>query len=658
MRTILSLTIVALFGSTTALAQGISYRSLEMWATVQEGPAQIELHWPCDSLATTFRLYKRTLDSYEQFGTEIATLDASACSYVDTDVEVGTVYDYMLLRYGGTTARGVISSGIKVDESSFRGNILVVHDTTLQQDYASEFATFLMDLEGDGWKPILIEVDRNDDVEFVHSLIKDEYLLDPSNTRSVILFGHVPVPYSGTISPDGHGDHNGAWPADVYYADMTGAWTDVTANSTIAADPRNHNVPGDGKFDQNSPPDGSGSHEVPYGMAELEVGRVDFSDLPTFWFTEGQLYHNYLVKDHDYRHGNLVLPDRALMHDNLGVLTVDGQADSGWRSFSTIVGKDSVVVAWYETVFDNPYKWSFGIGYGTYSSANAVINSSTYATNWAQTIFTFLWGSYFGDWDTQNNLMRSALGSGSILTSAWSGRPKWYLQSMAMGRTIGFNAKVAQNRAANSLIYGGEEVGERSVHIALLGDPSLTSEIVAPPSDLMSTTGSNAVFLNWQPSPDTVLGYDVYRKGGSSSEFERINSSLVTDQSYVDGGISNTGEYQYMVRAVKLEVSRTGTYYNRSQGVFDTTQVFVAIDELDNQVMVSVFPNPASLKLNVQVSARKPLGLSCLDATGRVLTSGIWEPEVDVSAFSPGVYFLRIDFEDGSSSTSMFEVQR
>ena len=76
-------------------------------------------------------------------------------------------------------------------------------------------------------------------------------VLSPENkNHSLFLLGHVPVPYSGNINPDGHPDHQGAWPADGYYADMDGTWTDISVNNTVATGTRNDNVPGDGKFDQ------------------------------------------------------------------------------------------------------------------------------------------------------------------------------------------------------------------------------------------------------------------------------------------------------------------------------------------------------------------------------------------------------------------------
>ena len=98
------------------------------------------------------------------------------------------------------------------------------------------------------------------------------YNLDPIYAEAVFLFGHIPVPYSGNIGPDGHSNHIGAWPADVFYADVDGSWTDVSVNNVSASQERNHNVPGDGKFDQS----------VIASDLELMIGRVDFHNMPTF----------------------------------------------------------------------------------------------------------------------------------------------------------------------------------------------------------------------------------------------------------------------------------------------------------------------------------------------------------------------------------------
>ena len=62
-----------------------------------------------------------------------------------------------------------------------------------------------------------------------------------------------------------------------------------------------------------------------------------------------------------------------------------------------------------------------------------------------------------------------------------------------------------------------------------------------------------------------MLGYHVYRAPTAAGPFVRLNSGLVNTTNYTDPVIARCA---YMVRAVKLEVSGSGSYYNASQGIF------------------------------------------------------------------------------------------
>ena len=158
--------------------------------------------------------------------------------------------------------------------------------------WAEGLERFEKDLKGDGWKTVKYNVTRNTLVTAIRALIISEYNLSPLQVKAVVLIGHIPVLYSGNMRPDGHPNHQGAWPADIYYGEMNGTWQDVSVNNTNAASPRNHNVPGDGKFDHTQLP----------SSAELQVGRIDFHDLPAFSETEAELLRKYFDKDHAYRH--------------------------------------------------------------------------------------------------------------------------------------------------------------------------------------------------------------------------------------------------------------------------------------------------------------------------------------------------------------------
>src|SRR5690606_9502073 len=114
------------------------------------------------------------------------------------------------------------------------------------------------------------------------------------------------------------------------------------------------------------------------------------------------------------------------------------------------------------------------------------------------------------DWDTQDNFMRAVLATKDYgLTAAWSGRPHWFLHPMGLGEPIGYTARLVQN---NTGIYQNQiDSSARGTHIALMGDPTLRMHPVAPASAFSGTRNGGVALLTWKASPDTVLGYHVYR---------------------------------------------------------------------------------------------------------------------------------------------------
>src|SRR5207247_2013233 len=161
-------------------------------------------------------------------------------NYTDTSVSLGTAYEYQIAKNAGTyNGYGYIQTGINVPLVDSRGKVVLVVDGTYAANLATELTRLQQDLAGDGWTVLRHDVGRNDSVVSVKILIKADYNADPANVKAVFLFGHVPVPYSGQLNPDGHADHVGAWPADVYYGEMDGTWTDTSVNftQTVNTDP-------------------------------------------------------------------------------------------------------------------------------------------------------------------------------------------------------------------------------------------------------------------------------------------------------------------------------------------------------------------------------------------------------------------------------------
>jgi len=154
------------------------------------------------------------------------------------------------------------------------------------------------------------------------------------------------------------------------------------------------------------------------------------------------------------------------------------------------------------------------------------------------------------------------------LTNAWSGRPHWVFHQMALGETIGYCARVSQN---NNATYFAS-YGARFVSIGLMGDPTLRNDMIAPASKLSLSNDGYNVNLTWEGSPENVLGYNIYRKAQSDEDFVRVNDELVYVSSFTDTCVSVEGDIAYMVRAVNLQVTPSGSYYNMSQGVMETIQ--------------------------------------------------------------------------------------
>ncbi|HWQ93717.1 MAG TPA: fibronectin type III domain-containing protein, partial [Clostridia bacterium] len=246
--------------------------AVQVSAEVQSTPPKITLRWPADTLGTpeTYTVYRKT-----PLATNWSTktvLHGNATEYVDTAVQTGRLYEYQIIKKGPQyTGYGYIASGIELPPTEYRGKLLLVVDRTYARELAMELSRLQQDLAGDGWTVVRLDVNRDDSPVAVKSRIKAEYDADPGNVKSVFLFGRVPVPYSGNVVPDGHNpDHQGAWPADGYYGDMDGLWTDNSVEITCATDVRNRNVPGDGKFDPSAFP----------SAIELMVGRVDLANMP------------------------------------------------------------------------------------------------------------------------------------------------------------------------------------------------------------------------------------------------------------------------------------------------------------------------------------------------------------------------------------------
>jgi hypothetical protein len=534
--------------------------TVQLSATVQLSPPQILLSWPQDTNGpVSYTVYRKAkADTSWGPGT---LLPGTATNYTDTNVAVGSNYEYGVVKvvtwpvaYNGY---GYIFSGIESPLVEDRGRLDPIVTNTCAAPLTNELALLQSDLAGDGWTVIRHDVDTNDSPADVRNLIIADYHTYP-NVQAVFLFGHVPILHSGNLNYDGH--ESRPMPADAYYGDIDGDW--------------------------------SGSPDYLPSDVELMVGRVDMFNMvgtyaPVPWPSEIELLRNYLRKDHLWRQGLLPVSRLALMGDRRGGEGGLATAASGYRTFQPLLGPGSVVeagaddgdppnVRWGPMLGAGRYMWAYGNGAGSPDGISSLGTNGLYSELMSEdvvgqdqsAVFVMLFGSWFGNWDDTDDFMRAFLASPTLgLACCMSGVPHWFLHHMGLGETIGYSTRLTMN---NSTLYQNQtNLFPRAIYIALMGDPTLRMDPVLPPGTLTGFAGGGGVNLSWPASPDTVLGYYVYRSDSPAGPYQRLTPSLVTATQFTDTSMTPTS-HVYMVRALKLQTTPSGTYTNASQGVFIT----------------------------------------------------------------------------------------
>lgn len=628
----------------TRAQNAIDY-SYQLTATTQVSPPQIKVNWKKIAGVNSYEVYKKTKGA-TSFGSPIATLTATDSFYVDNSVTVDSTYEYQV--FGGPNASGYIYASVKAAPVHYRGGILLLVDSTFSDSCRNEIERLKRDLRGDGWKVLSKSFLRTETAANIKSYITSTYNSD-NTLRSIFILGHIAVPYSGNLNPDAHPDHQGAWPADVFYADMNGTWSDNTVNNTVASRTQNDNIPGDGKYDQSTLP----------SDVELQIGRVDFANMPAFAKTEIALMRSYLNRDHLYKMDSLSVIHRGLVDDNFGLSTGEPFAANAWRNFSPLIDYGNTQSLDYITTLNTAnYQWSYGCGGGSYTSASGIGNTANIASNNINSIFTMLFGSYFGDWDANDNFLRAPLCANTpALTNCWAGRPHWFFHHMALGEPIGYSALISQNNDG-SLYQAKNNYGTRMIHIALMGDPSLRTDYIKPLSNITVTDlPPKGARINWTASSDPgVIGYYVYRSDDLYGQY-KLRSGLVNITSYIDS-YGTAGTKYYMVRAAKVQNTPSGSYQNLSLGTVATATIITTYAHNDTFLTyipvaaksgnnIVLYPNPAyevlfaKINLNTEANAKYII----TDIIGRIwsseekkLNAGENTIRIDASSFPKGIY--------------------
>jgi hypothetical protein len=683
-------------------ASGLSQTNVvELSASVHDGNSpSIQLQWPLVQSAQYYKIY-RQIHGAQNWGMPVGTASGTSSGWTDSQVTVGTPYQYQVVRVQGpsantTTATGMIYSGIDLPVVSSRGGVLLVVDSALAStsdpnNIRPQITQLTHDLVGDGWSVSTMYVSESVSAATVKSAIATRYHNNPQ-INSIFLIGHVAVPYTGDTAWDGHyyasdpGEpqwhHEGPWPSDAYYGDINGTWNAIDPNASnnfSTYDSGGSWVQENGAISNTFtnttlPLDANGS------AVQLSVGRVDFAGMTDFALDgnpadfgikdQERLIKQYLDKDHAYRQGLISgIQNTASIMDGFGSHT--SAAAVAWNDLPGFVGTNNPNLqtipynSWFATLGGTPSLWAYGsapgqpggvgsndIGFTT-DFASPSFNTSNNMGGPSNAIFNMIYGSFLGDWNLTNDELRGVLANnGDSLGITWGGT-SWLFQPMQTGGTIGQAASLTFNSDPGNPEYG------------LLGDPTLTAYVVQPPSNLSAADdGNSGTNLTWIASSDpNIAGYLVY----ANSTLVNTATSLVPNSGpgqSVSYNIPNSDPgATYMVRAVKLInaangslYSHSGTFYMASEGAFTgTVQGSASI----NQPPASQ-PAGALGQWNANVTGTNTFGTAST-ATAAVIGANVitspfnaWTSPssllIDLNVNSNATDILTLHIQDGSSN--------
>ncbi len=611
--------ILLVFGA-IAWAQTTSLnQTVRVWAQVQQD--NIELLWPKDKRAGSYTILRKEHFSNQTWQT-LAQLPDSAESYTDATAQKGTLYDYQITK--SQVAQGYACAAMNFVPSDLNGTILLMVEDEIWQSVKDAVSQFNTALWAEGWKVRVWRISNSLPVATVKEQIIHLDSVIP-DLEALLIVGHVPVPYSGDWMFDGHTDHKGAWPADVFYGTF-GKWTDTQVNNATARRTQNQNIPDDRKYDQTYLP----------SVCRYQIGRIDFQDIKVGDKTPAQLIESYISRNLSFRKGKTPYQPKGLVDDNFTGLNL---AATGWANLSNLFGANNVTNEdYFSTLQEQNYLFSYGCGAGSYTSCGGIGTSADFISKPLKHSFTLLAGSYFGDWDSQNNLMRTAVAT-SALACGWGGIPKWYIQHTALGLTLGYGVRLTQN---NSTVFfnGNFNSSANAIHIALMGDPTLRLFPIAAPENLSYLEQGNQIKMTWSGEASAYL---VYRIDTVAQSIVRLTSQPIESLEFTTPKF--IGNYLYSVRAVKTQTTGAGSFQNLSAGSVLFTSFTTGIErQLPDFV---VYPNPSKSGFNIQ-SEKRPTHLEIFDSQGFLVFEGLQTHYLNLEK---GLYLLKIYWPDGRFST-------
>lgn len=557
--------IVLLFNLELVFGQTARDVAVEVYADVKSSGG-VDIQWKSDPNALKYYIYKRSASKVDWL--LLDSVSGSSTKFTDIYFSGGKPIEYRVAKKSSLYSffgNGYVMVGNKLAPKVKLGKLLLIIDSNYSVPLKNQINEYKNQLQREGWEILSKVVLRTASVTSIKSWIKTQWDADSLNVKSIFILGHVPVPYSGNYRPDGHTEHTGAWPADMYYGNFYSNWSDNTVNNTQASRSENQNIPSDGKFDiSRVNPIGTPMSSIQY--AQIPVGRVDMYGMTSFG-NDTFLIKRYLIKDLNFRRGKHKAASRGLIDDNFGYFNSEAFASGGFRNFS-VHCKDSIFEKDYRTTMANQsYLLSYGCGAGTYNGCAGVANSSDFVTDSLLNPFTMMFGSYFGDWDNTDNMLRAPLASkGWGLANVWSGRPYWMFHECALGAPLAS----ATLTSVNSYYFYNAAGFQSGVHTALMGDPTLTMYPLAALQNAKAIAKcTDLVRFRWdlhEENIDSVLIEELI-----SGSWKKVKITIGSDTSVTIK--STVGSHTYSMRPLKLMKTASGSWWQYGAREYSTLSV-------------------------------------------------------------------------------------
>jgi len=535
-------------GNLVAAEKALPEQFLQLDGKITEDGSRVEISWPKAATGVKtgrISIQRRILgETTKESWQHIASVRSFSRVYADKVNPKGEAYEYRVSRPSKKKLEtGYWVTGRNLQAQDNNGVAIVIVDESLSESLSPQLDRFMLDLIGDGWSVVRHDVPRGGNKNLVANLqaarklrawILQRYYSARSTPHALILVGHIPIVKSGSSNPDGH--NRRPLETDLFYADVDGVWRDN----------------GQGILRHNT---------IPSDHIEMQVGRIDFSNLDGALGDEVTLLKRYFDKNHDWRHGRL----GDLRQAYGGNSYLSGETNA----LRNIVGPKNLIKGGHHDVgVQQP--WLFGVDFGSWKY-------SDYTTTPIKTVFSINFGSGKLNFSGRNNTMKAMLAQPTYgLATGWGARPTWQLHHMALGKSIGYSHLRTVNNGTQTL--GGVESLEYTptgkytwlnpVWVNLLGDPTLRPFPLKPVKKLRTKMLKDGLQLNWLGSDtEAAVHYRIYRALKRFGPYQALNpSDLLTEQQFVDPK-PIPGAW-YMVRAHSLKEVYAGSFHTFSQGTF------------------------------------------------------------------------------------------